>query len=32
VQGMWLKYVDADEAEGEHYQVYEQLLTQMSEM
>ncbi len=25
-QAMWLKYVDPDEAEGEHYEVYEQVL------
>ena len=25
-QAMWLKYVDPDEAEGEHYEVYEQTL------
>jgi uncharacterized protein (DUF362 family) len=25
-QGMWMKYVDPDEAEGEHYEVYEQTL------
>ncbi|HEX9019169.1 MAG TPA: DUF362 domain-containing protein [Anaerolineaceae bacterium] len=26
-QGMYLKYVDPDEAEGEHYEVYEQTLS-----
>ena len=25
-QAMWLKYVDPDEAEGEHYEVYERAL------
>ena len=25
-QGMWLKYVDPEEAEGEHYEVYEETL------
>lgn len=28
-QGMWLKYVDPQEAEGEHYEVYEHTLQQM---
>lgn len=27
-QGMFFKYVDPDEAEGEHYEVYERTLTQ----
>jgi len=31
-QAMWLKYVDPDEAEGEHYEVYEQTLRQMQKM
>jgi uncharacterized protein (DUF362 family) len=30
-QAMWLKYVDPDEAEGEHYRVYEQALAKMKE-
>jgi hypothetical protein len=30
-QAMWLKYVDPDEAEGEHYEVYEQTLQQIKE-
>ena len=25
---MWMKYVDPDEAEGEHYEVYETALKQ----
>ena len=28
-QAMWLKYVDPDEIEGEHYDVYEKTLEQM---
>lgn len=28
-QAMWLKYVDPEEVEGEHYEVYEQTLKQM---
>ena len=28
-QAMWLKFVDPDEDEGEHYEVYEQTLKQM---
>jgi hypothetical protein len=28
-QAMWLKYVDPQEAEGEHYEVYEQTLQQI---
>jgi len=28
-QAMWLKYVDPDEIEGEHYEVYEKTLEQM---
>jgi hypothetical protein len=31
-QAMWLKYVDPDESEGEHYEVYEQTLRKMKEM
>jgi uncharacterized protein (DUF362 family) len=31
-QAMWLKYVDPDEAEGEHYEVYEQTLARMAAM
>ena len=27
-QAMWLKYVDPEEAEGEHYEVYEQALAE----
>ncbi len=29
---MWFKYVDPDEAEGEHYEVYEQNLQALQEM
>jgi hypothetical protein len=29
-QAMWLKYVDPDEAEGEHYEVYEKTLRKMT--
>jgi hypothetical protein len=28
-QGMWLKYVDPEEAEGEHFEVYEQTLARL---
>jgi hypothetical protein len=28
-QALWLKYVDPDEAEGEHYEVYEETLRKM---
>ena len=28
-QAMWLKYVDPDEAEGEHYEVYERALREI---
>jgi len=28
-QGMWLKYVDPEEAEGEHFEVYEQTLVRL---
>ncbi len=31
-QAMWLKYVDPEEAEGEHYEVYEQTLKRMQTM
>jgi uncharacterized protein (DUF362 family) len=31
-QGMWLKYVDPDEQEGEHYEVYEDTLKRMNAM
>jgi hypothetical protein len=31
-QAMWLKYVDPDEVEGEHYEVYEKTLRLMQEM
>lgn len=30
-QGMWLKYVDPDEAEGEHFEIYEQTLKMINE-
>jgi uncharacterized protein (DUF362 family) len=30
-QAMWLKYVDPDETEGEHYEVYEKTLQQMGQ-
>jgi hypothetical protein len=26
---MWMKYVDREEAEGEHFEVYEKTLTQI---
>ena len=29
---MWLKYVDPEEAEGEHYEVYEQELKKIQSM
>jgi hypothetical protein len=29
---MWLKYVDPDETEGEHYEVYEVNLAKIKEM
>ncbi len=32
LQGMWLKYVDPEEAEGEHYSVYEQMLSKMTDL
>ena len=28
-QAMWLKYVDPEEAEGEHYEVYEKGLARI---
>jgi hypothetical protein len=28
-QAMWLKFVDPDEAEGEHFEVYERVLADM---
>jgi len=31
-QAMWLKYVDPDEVEGEHFEVYEQTLERMKEL
>ena len=31
-QAMWLKYVDPDEAEGEHYEVYQRTLAKMAEL
>ena len=31
-EAMWLKYVDPEEAEGEHFEVYERTLAQMAEM
>jgi hypothetical protein len=31
-QAMWLKYVDPDEEEGEHYEVYEKTLKEMKEL
>ena len=31
-QGMWLKYVDPDDTEGEHFEVYEKTLAQIKEM
>jgi hypothetical protein len=30
-QGMWLKYVDPEEAEGEHYEVYERTLSDIED-
>jgi uncharacterized protein (DUF362 family) len=32
LQGMWLKYVDPAEAEGEHYHVYEGVLAKMADL
>ncbi|RIK47265.1 MAG: hypothetical protein DCC57_14655, partial [Chloroflexi bacterium] len=29
-QAMWLKYVDPDEEEGEHYEVYDHALRQVA--
>ena len=31
-QALWLKYVDPEEAEGEHYEVYERTLEQIREL
>jgi hypothetical protein len=31
-QGMWMKYVDTQEREGEHFEVYEQTLQKMKAM
>jgi len=31
-QAMWLKYVDPQESEGEHFEVYEQTLKQIADM
>lgn len=31
-QAMWLKYVDPDEVEGEHYEVYEQAMAEIQAM
>jgi hypothetical protein len=31
-QAMWFKYVDPEEEEGEHYEVYEQTLKQIKEL
>ena len=28
-QAMWLKYVDPEETEGEHYEVYEESLARI---
>jgi hypothetical protein len=28
-QAMWFKYVDPDEAEGEHFEVYDEVLSQL---
>jgi hypothetical protein len=30
-RAMWLKYVDPEEAEGEHFEVYERTLAQIRE-
>lgn len=30
--GLWMKYVDPDEAEGEHFEVYERALRQLNEL
>lgn len=30
-QGMWMKYVDGQEAEGEHFEVYEKTLSDLQE-
>jgi hypothetical protein len=29
---MWMKYVDGEEAEGEHFEVYEKTLQQMKDI
>jgi hypothetical protein len=29
-KAMWFKYVDPDEIEGEHYEVYEETLSDMA--
>jgi uncharacterized protein (DUF362 family) len=31
-QGMWMKYVDGQEAEGEHFEVYEKTLRQVKDI
>jgi hypothetical protein len=31
-QGMWMKYVDGQEAEGEHFEVYEKTLGQVKDL
>jgi len=31
-QGMWMKYIEPDDPEGEHFEVYEKTLTQIKEM
>ena len=31
-QAMWLKYVDPEEDEGEHFEVYEKVLSKMKAM
>ena len=31
-QGMWMKYVDEEEAEGEHFEVYENTLQQVNDI
>ena len=31
-EALWLKFVDPEEAEGEHYEVYEQTLAYLRRM
>jgi hypothetical protein len=31
-QGMWLEYIDPQEAEGEHFEVYEKILGKLEKI